>query len=181
MNAAEIRLARPGPEHKEKALAFRREFFDQGEEIISGSGLLDKTERYEDWLDSVTRNASPETVNPNWVLTDTFFATDGAGEIVGIIDLRHELNEFLRDLGNCGYSVRPSRRRSGYGRRMLGLVLEEARRAGLPELHISVERGNLPSVRIIQANGGVYERSFLHEGVAADIYRLALGCTSGKF
>lgn len=173
-----IKLVRPAPEHKEKALAFRQEFFDNGEQVIFGSELLDKTDSYEDWLESVTRNTAPETVSSSWVLTDTFFAVDGEGEIVGMIDLRHELNDFLADLGNCGYSVRPTRRGQGCGRQMLRLVMGIARAAGLSELHISVERENLPSVKVIRGNGGGYERSFVHEGEQADVYRLNL--TTGE-
>lgn len=169
-----IRLVRPAREHQAQALAFREEFFAQGESVISGSELLDKTPRYEDWLESVARNADPATVNPDWVLTDTYFAVDNAGEIMGIIDLRHHLNDFLKDLGNCGYSVRPSQRRKGFATQMLRLVLEQAEAAGLPELHISVERDNLPSVKVIRACGGVLERSFMHEGSPADIYIIRL-------
>ena len=39
-----------------------------------------------------------------------FFVVDN-DRIVGIIDFRHTLNDFLKDLGHCGYSVRPSERR----------------------------------------------------------------------
>ena len=63
------------------------------------------------------------------MVTDAFFAADGTKEIVGVIDLRHSLNDFLKDLGHCGYSVRPSQRQKGYARQMLARVLEEARRA----------------------------------------------------
>ncbi len=76
--------------------------------VIYGSALLDQAYSYEDWLESAIRNANPETVNLNWARTDTCFAVDGGEEIVGIIDLRHELNDFLQDLGNRGYSVRSS-------------------------------------------------------------------------
>ena len=69
-----IRLVRPQIEHKSKALAFRQEFFDAGEHVINGSELLDQTDDYEEWLRSVTDNTHKETVNPNWVVTDTFFA-----------------------------------------------------------------------------------------------------------
>lgn len=168
-----ICLVRPAIEWKEEALAYRKEHFAQGEKIICGSELFDKTESYEEWLESVTRNTSPETVNENWVVTDTFFAVRKSdNRIVGIIDLRHTLNDFLKDLGNCGYSVRPSERKKGYATEMLELVLWVAKEAGLSEIHISVEEDNAASVKVIQRNGGVYERSFSHEGEKADIYKI---------
>lgn len=171
----DIILVRPTLEHKEEALAYREEHFQHGEKIIYGSELFDKTESYEKWLACVTRNIDPATVNENWVVTDTFFAVrESDGRIVGIIDLRHTLNDFLKDLGNCGYSVRPSERKKGYASAMLSQLLREAKEAGMEELHISVEKENTASVKVIQKNGGAYERSFSCEGEAADIYRIAI-------
>ena len=155
-----IRLVRPTLEHKRKALEYRQEHFDHGENIINGSELLDKTESYEKWLQSIKNNEKPETVNLDWVVTDTFFAVDDKEQIVGIIDLRHTLNDFLKDFGNSGYSVRPTQRQKGYATEMLRQILTVARDAGLKELHLSVEKENLPSVKTILKNGGIYERSF---------------------
>ena len=169
-----LTLVRPDSSTEAAALDFKQEFLDYGETVINGSELLDKTERYADWLKSVTDNANPEAVSPDWVLTDTFFAIDENGRTVGIIDLRHTLNDFLRDFGNCGYSVRPSERRKGYATEMLRQILKIATDAGLHALHLSVERDDLPSVRTIVKNGGVYERSFRFAGEEADIYRIAL-------
>lgn len=169
-----IRLIRPTLELKEKAIEFRQEFFDNNEMIINGSELLDKTESYEEWLKSVTDNTDIKTVDPNWVVTDTFFAINEENTVVGIIDLRHTLNDFLKDFGNCGYSVRPSERGKGYATQMLHQVLNVARNVGLSEIHLSVERGNAPSVKTLTKNGGVYERSFEFEGEQADIYRIVL-------
>ena len=169
-----LRLVRPTEEWKEKALDFRQEFFDHHEMVINGSELLDKTERYEDWIQSVTDNMSAETVSLDWVVTDTYFAVDESGRVVGIIDFRHTLNDFLKDLGNCGYSVRPSERGKGYATEMLRLLLKTARETGLKELHLSVEKDNVPSVRTIVKNGGVYERSFAFNGEEADVYRILL-------
>ena len=145
-----IRLIRPTLELKEKAIEFRQEFFDNNEMIINGSELLDKTESYEEWVKSITDNTNSETVNPNWVVTDTFFAIDAANKIVGIIDLRHTLNDFLKDFGNCGYSVRPSERRKGYATEMLRQLLNVARNIRLDEIHLSVERKNEPSIKTIK-------------------------------
>ena len=169
-----IRLVRPTQELKEKALEFRQDFFDHNEMIINGSELLDKMESYEDWIKSVSDNTDAETVNPNWVVTDTFFAMDERNTIVGIIDLRHTLNDFLKDLGNYGYSVRPSKRKQGYATEMLRQLLNVARQVGLDEIHLSVERTNKPSIKTIIKNGGEYERSFEFEGEQADIYRIVL-------
>ncbi len=169
-----IRLVRPTMELKNKAIDFRQEFFDNKEMIINGSELLDKTENYDDWLKTVIDNTREETVNPDWVVTDTFFVLDETDRIVGIIDLRHTLKGFLKDLGNCGYSVRPSERRKGYATEMLQLILSIAQNAGLSELHLAVEKANLPSIRTIEKNGGVYERSFNFEGEQADVYKILL-------
>lgn len=89
--------------------------------------------------------------------------------------MRHTLNDFLKDLGNCGYSVRPLERKQGYAAEMLRQLLLVARKAaGILKLHLSVERDNTASVKVIRKNGGLYERSFTFENTIADIYTIAL-------
>ena len=169
-----IKLNVPTLNDEIKALEFKQEFLDNNESVINGSELLDNMDSYQEWLKSVTNNAHIETVNPEWVLTDTFFAVDEDEKIIGIIDLRHELKGFLIDFGNTGYSVRPSERRKGYATQMLRLILDVARRAGLSSIQLSVERANEPSIKTIVKNGGIYERSFDCQGEQADVYRINL-------
>lgn len=170
-----IILVRPSLAWKEQALDYRNEHFINGEKVINGSELFDQTECYEEWLSSVTQNANPETVNKSWVLTDTFFAIrESDQKMVGIIDLRHNLNDFLKDFGNCGYSVRPSERRKGYATKMLRQIICLARESGMKELHISVEKTNISSIKVIARNGGCYERSFTYENELADVYKITL-------
>ncbi|MBE5881208.1 MAG: GNAT family N-acetyltransferase [Lachnospiraceae bacterium] len=169
-----IKLVRPTLEMKEEALAYRQSHFDAGEHEISGSELLDQTEDYAQWVQSITANTSPETVNPAWVVTDTYFAVDENDKIVGIIDLRHSLNDFLQDFGNVGYSVKPSERRKGYATEMFCQVREIARQAGMKELHMAVHRDNEPSVKTIVNAGGVAYRSFIAEEKWADMYLVRL-------
>ena len=170
-----IKLVRPTIELKSEALDYRQEHFDNNELIINGSELFDKINSYEEWLEKVNNNSKIETVDPNWVLTDTFFAIrEEDNKIIGIIDLRHTLNEFLKDFGNSGYSVRPSERKKGYATEMLRLLIKYAKEIGLTELHLSVERDNTPSIKTIEKNGGKIEKSFAFEGKLADIYLIRL-------
>ena len=169
-----LKLVRPTLENKDSAIAFRNEFFDYGEKVINGSEMLDYTDTYEKWLRLVETNTNSKTVNPDWVVTDTFFAVDEAGKIVGIIDFRHELKGFLVNFGHTGYSVRFSERKKGYATQMLSLIMQVAKEAGLDHLQLSVERTNEPSVKTIIKNGGVYVRSFEYEGETADVYHISL-------
>ena len=57
---------------------------------------------------------------------------------------------------------------------MLYQLLQAAKEAEMKELHISVEKENAASIKVIQKNGGVYERSFFLEKEAADIYKIKL-------
>ena len=170
-----IQLVKPTKVLKKAALDYRQEHFNVGEYVINGSELFDKITDYDEWLEKVIANSFTDTVNPNWVLTDTFFAVRTSDKkIVGIIDLRYQLNDFLKDWGNCGYSVRPSERKKGYATEMLKQVCGIAKEYGLPELKLSVEKNNISSIRTIQKNGGVYSRSFCFENEEADIYVIKL-------
>ncbi len=57
---------------------------------------------------------------------------------------------------------------------MLYQILQVAKEAKMKELHISVEKENAASIKVIQKNGGVYERSFSFENETADIYKIKL-------
>lgn len=83
-----------------------------------------------------------------------FWITEGT-EMVGFIQLRHELNELLEAIGgHIGYSIRPSARRRGHATRALGLVLEEARALGLDRVLVTCDDANLASARTIESQGG---------------------------
>lgn len=85
------------------------------------------------------------------------------GNIVGTIRLRPTMAEDLRHkIGNVGYTIRPSMRGQGWGTKILALGLFEARALGLDRVCITVDPGNLASIRVIERNGGRWD------GTAAD-------------
>lgn len=64
-------------------------------------------------------------------------------------------------LGHIGYSIVPWKRRRGYATAALGLILLHAKDEGLEYVEITTDPGNLPSQRVILANGGVLVERFL--------------------
>ncbi len=79
-------------------------------------------------------------------------------EFIGEASIRHRLNDhLLREGGHVGYGIRPSRRRLGYGTRILALALMECRRLGIRRALVTCLESNVASARIIEANGGQLE------------------------
>ncbi|HEY3159216.1 MAG TPA: GNAT family N-acetyltransferase [Vicinamibacterales bacterium] len=64
-------------------------------------------------------------------------------------------------LGHIGYSVVPWKRRRGYATRALREVLQDAATEGLRYVEITTAPDNVPSRRVIEANGGVLIEEFV--------------------
>ena len=107
-----VRLVPPTEADEGEVLAYRDEFLSAGEPL-HGTAWLAESGSYREWLAAVRDNLTEETVRPGLVPSTTLLARDAkTGALVGMIDIRHRLNDFLLAFGgHIGYSVRPSRRR----------------------------------------------------------------------
>lgn len=95
--------------------------------------------------------------DPDFVPHTTWWWVAGE-EWVGRIDVRHRLDDRLREVGgHVGYDVRPSRRREGHATAMLAAVLPHARALGIAQALVTCDATNLASRRVIEANGGRLE------------------------
>lgn len=112
-------------------------------------------ENYESWLIKVTNQQT--TAYPGRVPSTTYFAVVG-DRIVGTVQVRHELNEFLlKSGGHIGYGVRPSERRKGYATKMLTLALQKCQKLGIKKALVTCDKGNIASAKTILKCGGVLE------------------------
>jgi predicted acetyltransferase len=98
------------------------------------------------------------------------------GKIVGLIDIRHTLNQFLREYGgNIGYSVRPSERNKGYATEILKQGLEYCKTIHLKKVMLACNKDNKASSRTIEKCGGVLEREFIYlDGKTIQVYWIVL-------
>lgn len=89
-----------------------------------------------------------------FVASTTFWLVDDQ-ELVGVANLRHELNERIRHAGgHIGLGIRPSRRGKGLGILLLQLTLERARAMGITPIHVHCYKANVASAQMILANHG---------------------------
>lgn len=152
-----LRLIEPTMEYANEILSFRQEFLDCGDSM-DGSSSLKKFERAEDWLEKLQCYKHRETVPPGRVpATQLICIRESDGKLVGMIDVRHMLSDYLRDFGgHIGYSVRPSERRKGYAAWMLQNVLPYCKSLGIDDVLVTCLADNEGSRRTILRNGGVY-------------------------
>lgn len=154
-----IRLVAPAAAHEADAAGYVAAFHVAGEAHIDGGGAISEFENYFDWLGFNERNRSWETVKPGWVPGETFFAVREAdGKIVGMVNLRYALSDFLlRVGGHVGYSVRPDERKKGYATEILKLSLEILKTKGIERALVTCNDDNAASAAVIRKNGGVLE------------------------
>lgn len=162
MNDQQVELIDPTESLQYEYLAFVAEFGDAhidgvGPRIKDGESFVDIVRRLNDAARGIgiSQNYVPSSVY--WLVRD--------GRMLGICNLRHRLNDRLRDYGgHIGYSVRPSERRKGYATLMLRLALGKARQRGIGRVLVTCDKDNIASARVIQKNGGVLESEGVDPG-----------------
>ncbi len=105
-----------------------------------------------------------------------FLLDDERDRLLGAVNIRHYLNDFLlREGGHIGDGIRPSERRKGYATEMIRLALNEYRKLGIDRVLMTCDKDNVGSARSIVKNGGVLENEFVNsDGEVEQRYWIAL-------
>lgn len=169
-------LVKPSENYIDEIRTYRQEFLNSGSHFNGDSGLR-KFDDINEWIKQCRLMENKETVpNPNWVEAEQFMLIrNNKKRILGMINFRHYLNDYLSECaGHIGYAVRPSERREGYAKAMLGLCLEKCRERSLDKVLITCNIENEGSRRTILACGGVFDRLANDNGEVLERYWISL-------
>lgn len=127
-------------------------------------------------FDRYVENLDCKEPRDGLVPDSTFFCLDEERNIlVGAVNIRHELNDYLlAHGGHIGDGVRPSERRKGYATRMIALALEECRKLGITRVLLVCDKDNIGSAKSIVRNGGVLENEIIRDGIVEQRYWIDL-------
>ena len=158
-----VNLVEPTIEYEEQIRSYRKEFLDCGDSM-DGTSELKKFENPQEWIEYLSNCKNPSTTPKGFVpATQYVLIREKDQKIVGMIQIRHYFNEFLKQYGgHIGYSVAPSERHKGYATQMLKMALPICQKLGIENALVTCIDNNEGSRRTILKNGGIYE-STVHE------------------
>lgn len=170
-----LKLVAPTTEYKEQVLEYKMEFL-RSNDTLDGTAGLQNYKTFEEWYGVYCDNLNESTARKGFVPSSTFLAVSiEDNRLVGMIDIRHRLNDYLFMYGgNIGYSIRKTERRKGYASQMLKLALDECRELGILKVLITCDKDNIGSAKTILKNGGVLENETENNGEIVQRYWIDL-------
>lgn len=168
----------PNADYKDKAEDFISEFYAYGSQI-NGSGGLDRylqESTYEKWLEKVMADIDIANIAKGRVPAFTYFyVRESDNKIVGMINIRLALNDFLRNEGgHIGYCIRPTERKKHYATNMLNEALMFCETIGLNNLIITCDKSNTGSAKTIRNCGGILDAEFYSDTFGEVIQRYVI-------
>ncbi len=143
-------------------IQYKQDYLDAIEESKHENGMTllplpELGQSFEDFVQNRIDQSHGIDLPPGFVASSEFWLIDN-GEFIGRTNIRHMLNDWLLHIGgHIGYWIRPSKRGKGYGKKILELGLQEAKKLGINNVLITCDVTNIPSKKVIEANGGILE------------------------
>lgn len=168
-----LKLIKASEEYKRQICDMLEEWYASGEKIIPYAiRRLD----YHDFEDYCENLENKNILSQDFVTDSTFFCLDEERDlVVGAVNIRHYLNDFLLQYGgHIGDGVRPSERRKGIATGMIALALEECKKLGIYKVLMVCDKDNIGSAKSIINNGGILEDEPVVDGIPQQRYWIDL-------
>ena len=173
-----MKLVFPSLIYKDKATEFINEF-NQYKSEINGVGGLDgylETSSYEAWIKKVYADIDVANVEkPRVPALTYFYVREDDDRIIGMINIRLALNDFLKkEGGHIGYCIRPTERKKHYGTDMLRKALEVCDTLNIKSVLVTCDKSNVASANVIRNCNGELEEEFYSETFKEVIQRYVI-------
>ena len=145
-----IILVKPDLSYADEIIKYKEESLAESP-VINGSAGLDRFSSIEIWFEELKKRSCEDTVPKGLVPSSTYLGVrEKDNYIVGMIDIRHYLNEYLTQVGgHIGYGVRKTERNKRYAKQMLKLALEKCKELKIKKVLITCDEDNIASEKVI--------------------------------
>jgi predicted acetyltransferase len=171
----DLKLVFPTDEYREEWYSIIKEI-ENANEKMTPFALKGETDDYDEYLRKAKRYSEGTDLPDGKVPADIFFLVhNGDKRILGAIDIRYALNDYLYNYGgNIGYGIRPTERKKGYATEMLRLALDICREKGIDKVLITCKKSNTGSAKTMIKNGGILENEVFENGELIQRYWILL-------
>lgn len=169
------KLVYPDSRHHQLVNDYIQETITYGETYVNGDGGVHLANSYDDWLKKEKKNHLGIELDENIVPATTYLYVED-NKVVGMINIRHCLNDFLlKKGGHIGYSVLPSQRKKGYAAAMLKEAIKICKRWGIYPVLVTCNKDNIASRKTIEKCGGKLENEYYDQDKNETILRFWIG------
>lgn len=167
---------KPSLERKEDALEYIKEILENNNSETDGTNMLKYfIDNYEGWLKKIENEEYIISTEFSVPSKTYFFVRISDKKIIGMTNIRLELNNKLKYIGgHIGYNIRPSERGKGYNKIQLYLALLECQKNGLDTIILNCMKNNFKSANTITSLGGILinegEKTYYNQKVVIQEY-----------
>lgn len=158
----DIKLVYPNYCHESAIRKFVKDICDIDQtDLVNGSGLyMQYQDNYNAWIKKEKEMHLGIHMDDGFVPGTTFLYMKD-NEVIGMINIRHCLNDYLLNLGgHIGYSVHPQYRKQGYATKMLQEALKYCREWEITPVLVTCNKNNIASRKTIEKCSGVFENEY---------------------
>lgn len=159
-----VKLIKPNVSLKNEYLNMISEWKEYGGELIPWSLNLDTVD-FDLLVKGLNEYSDGIGLPDGFVPCTIFWLVNNEDKVLGAIEIRHQLNDYLAFRGgHIGYGIRPSERNKGYASNMLSMTLQYCKTIGLSNVLVTCLKNNIGSAKTITKNGGILDSEDIDNG-----------------
>lgn len=174
----------PSEKHENDAIDYINEFYKYNSKINGEGGLDSYLDNYSGWLKKLEKDRK-QIANEKRVPAETYFLVrENDNRIVGMINIRYNLNErLLLNGGHIGYSIRPTERRKDYNKINLYLGLKRLDELNVETALLDCVKSNIGSSKTMLALGAKKYNEIYNEdyGEVVEKYKIDIKNSLEKY